>query len=220
MAENENKFELTPEGMPENQPAADDTAPEEVSEKGKDPKKSPLFKLANELFDILELFVLCAAAMLTLFTFVIRPTIVEGASMEDTLLGGDALLVSDLGYEPKNGDIIVAQNVSLPLYPDPIVKRVIGVGGQTVDIDFTTWTLTVDGKVVDEPYRKITPDRLRTSDWVFPMEIPEGYVFVMGDNRNHSADSRIADIGLIDERCIVGKAVIRIFPFSRITVFE
>ncbi|MBQ4043498.1 MAG: signal peptidase I [Clostridia bacterium] len=220
MAENESKFEPTPEEIPENQPAADEPVVEETPEQEKDPKKSPLFKLANELFDILELFVLCAAVMLTLFTFVIRPTIVKGASMEDTLLEGDALLVSDLGYEPKNGDIIVAQNVSLPLYPDPIVKRVIGVGGQTVDIDFTTWTLTVDGKVVDEPYRKLTPDRLRTSDWVFPMEIPEGYVFVMGDNRNHSADSRIADIGLIDERCVVGKAVIRIFPFSRITVFE
>jgi len=220
MAENESKFEPTPEEIPENQPAADDTAVEETPEETKDPKKSPLFKLANELFDILELFVLCAAVMLTLFTFVIRPTIVKGASMEDTLLEGDALLVSDLGYEPKSGDIIVAQNVSLPLYPDPIVKRVIGVGGQTVDIDFTTWTLTVDGKVVDEPYRKLTPDRLITSDWVFPMEIPEGYVFVMGDNRNHSADSRTSDIGLIDERCVVGKAVIRIFPFSRITVFE
>ena len=220
MAENESKFEPTPEEIPENQPAADEPVVEETPEQEKDPKKSPLFKLANELFDILELFVLCAAVMLTLLTFVIRPTIVKGASMEDTLLEGDALLVSDLGYEPKNGDIIVAQNVSLPLYPDPIVKRVIGVGGQTVDIDFTTWTLTVDGKVVDEPYRKLTPDRLRTSDWVFPMEIPEGYVFVMGDNRNHSADSRIADIGLIDERCVVGKAVIRIFPFSRITVFE
>jgi len=220
MAENENKFEPTPEEIPENQPAADERpAEEEAAEEAKDPKKSPLFKLANELFDILELFVLCAAVMLALFTFAVRPTIVKGASMEDTLLEGDALLVTDLGYEPQNGDIIVAQNVSLPLYPDPIVKRVIAVGGQTVDIDFTTWTLTVDGKVVDEPYRKLV-DRLRTSDWVFPMEIPEGYVFVMGDNRNHSADSRTSDIGLIDERCIVGKAVLRIFPFSRFTLFE
>lgn len=182
--------------------------------------RPPLRKLAEDLFEILELFVCCAAVLLTLFTFVARPTVVEGPSMEDTLVQGDTLIIASLGYEPKAGDIVVAQNVSLALYPEPIVKRVIATGGQTIDIDFTTWTVTVDGVEIDEPYRKVTAERLRTSDWSFPMEIPEGYVFVMGDNRNHSADSRSADIGLIDERCIVGKAVLRVLPLSRFTLFD
>ena len=184
------------------------------------PQKAPLLQLVNDIFDVLELFVIVASISLVVFTFLIRPTIVQGESMEDTLLGGDILLVSDVGYEATPGDIIVAQNVSLSLYPEAIVKRVIATEGQIVDIDFTTWTLTVDGVVVDEPYRKVTPDYLRTSDWEYPMEIPEGYVFVMGDNRNHSADSRCSDIGLIPEQCVVGHALLRLFPFSRFTVFD
>ena len=105
-------------------------------------------------------------------------------------------------------------------YNKPIVKRVIATAGQTVDIDFSTWTLTVDGVVIDEPYIKLTTDQQITSDWTYPMQIPEGYIFVMGDNRNHSADSRCRDIGLIDERCVVGKAFVRVFPLNRFTVFD
>ena len=179
-----------------------------------------LTKLAADLFDILELFAICASVILLVFAFIIRPTVVEGASMEDTLLGGDYLLVTNVGYEPTPGDIVVAHNVGLPYYSDPIVKRVIATAGQTVDIDFDTWTLTVDGIVVEEPYRKLTADDFRTSDWLYPITIPEGYVFVMGDNRNHSADSRSKDIGMMDERCIIGKAVLRVFPFDRITAFD
>lgn len=179
-----------------------------------------LTKLAGDLFDILELFAVCASVILLVFTFIIRPTVVQGPSMEDTLLEGDYLLVTSVGYEPTPGDIVIAHNVGLPYYSDPIVKRVIATAGQTVDIDFSTWTLTVDGKIVDEPYRKLTADDFRTSDWQYPITIPEGYVFVMGDNRNHSADSRSKDIGMMDERCIVGKAVLRVFPFDRFTAFD
>lgn len=184
------------------------------------PAQPPLLKLTNDIFDVLELFVFCAACVLSLFTFVIRPTVVYGASMEDTLLEGDALLVSPLAGEPECGDIIVAQNTALPLYPEAIVKRVIATEGQIIDIDFTSWTVTIDGVVLEEPYRKLTADYLRTSDWTYPKEIPEGYIFVMGDNRNHSADSRCSDIGLIDKRCVVGKALVRVFPFTRFTVFD
>lgn len=179
-----------------------------------------LTKLAGDIFDILELFAICASVILLIFTFLIRPTVVKGPSMEDTLLEGDYLLVTSIGYEPKPGDIVIAHNVGLPYYSDPIVKRVIATEGQVVDINFTTWTLTVDGVVVEEPYRKLTSDDFRTSDWVYPITIPEGYVFVMGDNRNHSADSRSKDIGMMDKRCIVGKAVMRAFPFERFTLFD
>ena len=140
--------------------------------------------------------------------------------MENTLLAGDYLLVSDIAYTPQAGDIVVVHNVGLRHYNKPIVKRVIATAGQTVDIDFSTWTLTVDGAVIDEPYIKLTTDQQLTSDWTYPMQIPEGYIFVMGDNRNHSADSRCRDIGLIDERCVVGKAFVRVFPLSRFTVFD
>ena len=219
MADNENKSGYTPD-IPEPTPEVNGTALSEGAAEKPEPEKPPLLKLAGDLFDILELFVLCASVLLAVFTFIARPTVVKGASMEDTLLEGDALIVSSVGCKPEPGDIVVAQNVSLPLYPEPIVKRVIAVGGQTIDIDFATWTVTIDGVELQEPYRKVTAERLRTSDWTFPMEIPEGYVFLMGDNRNHSADSRSADIGLIDERCIVGRAVLRVFPFNRFTFFE
>ena len=179
-----------------------------------------LHRMARDIFDIAELFVFCASVILIIFSFIIRPTVVDGPSMEDTLINRDYLLVSDFAYTPTPGDIVVVHNVGLYLYDDPIIKRVIATGGQTVDIDFSTWTVTVDGKVLDEPYMKLTNDDLRTSDWIFPITIPEGYIFVMGDNRNHSADSRSRNIGMIDTRCVVGKAVVRVLPFDRFTVFD
>ena len=179
-----------------------------------------LRKLASDIFEILEMFTVCASVIMILFTFVVHPTVVNGPSMENTLLHNDYLLVSALPYEPEAGDIVVIHNVGLRHYSDPIIKRVIATEGQVIDIDFETWTVTVDGEVVDEPYRKLAADGYITSDWSYPIVVPEGHVFVMGDNRNHSADSRSREIGLIDERCIVGKAIVRLFPFSRFTVFD
>lgn len=182
--------------------------------------KERMLKAAKEIFEVVEMFTVCASVIMILFSFFVHPTVVEGESMENTLLGGDYLLVSDIAYTPQAGDIVVVHNVGLRHYNKPIVKRVIATAGQTVDIDFSTWTLTVDGVVIDEPYIKLTTDQQITSDWTYPMQIPEGHIFVMGDNRNHSADSRCRDIGLIDERCVVGKAFVRVFPLSRFTVFD
>lgn len=179
-------------------------ATENVSAKKKD---------TTTFLDILESFVLSAVAVVLLFTLVFRITIVDGPSMQDTLRHGDALLVSNLFYTPKCGDVVIVHQPT-ESYPDPIVKRVIAVGGQTIDIDFNTWTVTVDGVVIEEDYIKLTTDQRVTSDFTFPMEIPEGYVFVMGDNRNHSADSRSSKIGLIDERMIVGHVLLRFKPLS------
>ena len=170
-----------------------------------------------DIFDVLELFTFCAAVIITLFTFVGRVTIVQGPSMENTLIQNDILVVAEGCYEPKQGDIVVVQNVGLiDQYSAPIVKRVIALGGQTIDIDFATWTVTVDGVLVEEPYRKDDGSYRLTSDWTYPLTVPEGYVFCMGDNRNKSADSRCMEIGLIDERCVIGHAVFRLFPFSKI----
>lgn len=166
-------------------------------------------RIASTLLDVLESFVLAAMAVLILFTCAFRVSIVKGQSMEDTLFEGDVILLHDVFYTPKYGDIVVIHQPT-PHYPDPLVKRIIAVGGQTVDIDFSTWEVTVDGVVLEEDYMKLETDRRITSDYTFPMTIPEGYVFVMGDNRNHSADSRSSDIGLIDERSILGKFIWRV----------
>ena len=201
----------SPETSADTESAAQETPP--------DPK-ARLRKTASDIYEIVEMFTVCEAVIMLLFTFIVHPTMVLGPSMEDTLIQNDYLLVSDVAYTPTRGDIVVVHNVGLRHYSDPIVKRVIATEGQIIDIDFATWTVTVDGEVIDEPYIKLTPDDYRTSDWSYPLQVPDGYLFVMGDNRNHSADSRCRDIGLIDERCVVGKAIVRVFPFDRFTVFE
>jgi signal peptidase I len=207
------------QSIPQEQGQDGSSAPSPASPSSLSPKERAI-KAAKDIFEIIEMFTVCASVIMILFSFFVHPTVVEGESMENTLLGGDYLLVSDIAYTPQAGDIVVVHNVGLRHYNKPIVKRVIATAGQTVDIDFSTWTLTVDGVVIDEPYIKLTTDQQLTSDWTYPMQIPEGYIFVMGDNRNHSADSRCRDIGLIDERCVVGKAFVRVFPLNRFTVFD
>ena len=166
---------------------------------------------ARNIFDFAELMVYAFGLILLLFTFVARVTVVEGPSMQKTLSEGERLLISDIAYTPKNGDIVIFQ-VPGDTFEKPIVKRVIAVAGQTVDIDFDTWTLTIDGEVIDESdYRYIDIFASTvTSDYSFPITVPEGYVFVMGDNRNHSCDSRDNRIGLVDTRTILGHVLLRL----------
>ena len=114
--------------------------------------------------------------------------------------------ITAAGYQPKYGDVVI---ISQPnQYNEVLIKRIIAVGGQTVDVDATAGTVTVDGKVLYEPY--IREQTLTQGNMNFPLTVPEGYVFVMGDNRNHSTDSRYKSIGLIDERYIMGKAFYRV----------
>lgn len=184
-------------------------------------KKKSKFLLA--IYDFVEMLALVTIAILLCFSFVFRLNIVEGPSMENTLHTGEYLLVSDLFYEPTPGDIVVIHDLTAGNYTAPLVKRVIATEGQIVDIDFDTWTLKVDGKTVDESlYRYLDPAYTLSSIHFmdFPITIKPGHVFVMGDNRNHSADSRLEEIGQIDERCIVGKAYARIFPLDKATWFK
>lgn len=167
----------------------------------------------SSLFDYLEIFVYSAIAVVLIFTFGFRLTNVMGPSMEDTLIQDEKLLISNLFYEPEQGDIVVFHE--LGYYNEPIVKRVIATEGQVVDIDFSTWTVTVDGVPVEEDYRKLTSGSQLTSDYTYPMTVPENCLFVMGDNRNHSADSRSALIGFVDCRQILGRVICRISPFDR-----
>ena len=184
-----------------------------------DKKEKKPADLLGSIYEIAEMVATVTVIVLIMFAFVIRLNIVDGQSMEQTLYHGEYLAVTDLFYEPEVGDIVIVHEISAFPYHNPLVKRVIATEGQTVDIDFETWTLTVDGKVVEENYRYIADDMLLTSDYPFPITVPENEIFVLGDNRNHSADSRQIEIGTVDVRCIVGKAVARLSPISKFEIF-
>ena len=197
------------------------TPESETADKTKVPKeKRTLRDHLGDLYELLEMLGVVSAIIMIMFAFVFRLNIVDGHSMDMTLAHGEYLGVSDLFYEPTPGDIVIIHKINADPYVNPIVKRVIATEGQTVDIDFSTWTLRVDGEVIDEPYRYISDDYLLTSDWTFPVTVGENEIFVMGDNRNNSADSRTEEIGMIDTRCVIGKAYVRIFPINKFEIFE
>ena len=151
------------------------------------------------------------AGILLVFSLLFRVVVVSGASMNDTLVHGDWILLLGNGLyaEPKYGDIIVASKDSFK-NGEPIIKRVIATEGQTVDIDFHAGIVYVDGTALEEPYT-LTPTNLMEGV-SFPLTVDEGCIFVMGDNRNESRDSRSDMIGLIDCREVLGKAIFLIFP--------
>ena len=157
-----------------------------------------------------DLLIMLAVIMIV-FLLVFRVIVVSGSSMYSTLIDGDyLLLVSNLFYrEPQYGDIIVASKES---FDDgkPIIKRVIATEGQTVDIDFEAGIVYVDGEALEEPYT-YTPTNIEEG-MDFPLTVEENCVFAMGDNRNRSHDSRSRDIGLIDSREILGKAIYLFLP--------
>ena len=176
-------------------------------------KKNP----AADVYAVLHDFVYILAVITLVFVFVIRLEGVSGPSMTPTLLDGEymALLSNFISRDYEQGDIVVA---TVPTFDDarPIVKRVIATAGQTVDIDFSNGEVRVDGVLLEEPYINEPTLTDFDSGLDYPVTVPEGCVFLMGDNRNHSADSRYAPIGCVDTDYILGKVILRIFPFSRI----
>lgn len=172
-------------------------------------QKKPGWKV-NIALTLRDIFIYLGAICI-LFLLVFRVVVVSGTSMNHTLLDGDYLLLvsSTLYRNPKQGDIVVASKAS---FEDgtPIVKRVIAVEGQTVDIDFQNSIVYVDGVALEEDYAW-TPT-IHSGGVEFPLEVQEGCVFVMGDNRSNSRDSRFLEIGQIDKREIIGKAIFLFFP--------
>ena len=171
----------------------------------------------QDLFEWLQMIMGCVLVAVVLFNGFIRLTRVDGHSMDNTLNDGEMMLVWSLGYEPQQGDIVVLnKTISPTLGGKAIVKRVIATGGQTVDIDYDTGTVYVDGEALDEPYIKETMYRpgyptMQETHW----EVPEGSIFVMGDNHNGSTDSRDSGVGCVDEGYLLGKVVLGLWPPSR-----
>lgn len=155
------------------------------------------------------------AAIITvfiLFTFMFRMVDVDGESMRDTLNDGDWLVLSSFVISPEYADIVVISREWTD--EKPLIKRVIALENDVVDIDFDAHIVRVNGQVLSEPY--ILSPTERKFDVEFPVTVPEGYIFVMGDNRNNSLDSRSSVVGCVKIEKIVGKAVFRLAPFGRI----
>ena len=165
----------------------------------------------RDLYEWVQSLVGSVLVVVAIFTFVIRMMGVDGHSMLNTLQHGDRLLVvnSMLYHDYKYGDIVILRKNGV-FDDDPIVKRVIATGGQTVDIDFETGAVYVDGTLLEEDY--INELTFVEEGTEFPLTVPEGSIFVMGDNRNHSSDSRDASLGTVDTRYVIGRAVILAFP--------
>ena len=164
--------------------------------------------------------VIAVAVVLLLFTFVGRVATVDGGSMLPTLTHGERLLVQELGYKPAQGDIVICQSVTYGM-ETPLVKRIIALEGQTITVDFKNWKVFVDGVELEEDYINYQPTAYMNGwDYGDSYTVPEGCVFVMGDNRNNSQDSRRIAVGPIDERLILGRAVLGISAKDGIRIFS
>ena len=168
-------------------------------------------KEGRDLYEWVQALVCSVLTVVLVFTFGIRLIGVDGHSMVPTLQDGDRLLVTTslLSGDYEYGDIVIIQKGSFA-GGEPIVKRVIATGGQTVDIDFETGAVYVDGTLLEEDY--INELTFVEEGTEFPLTVPEGSIFVMGDNRNHSSDSRDASLGTVDTRYVIGRAVLLAFP--------
>ncbi|MDR3209053.1 MAG: signal peptidase I [Oscillospiraceae bacterium] len=163
---------------------------------------------SREMYDWIQCIVSTVVLILLLFTFVGRQIGVIGPSMLDTLHDKDRLIITNLFYTPKYGDIII---IKTDFFGDnPIVKRVIATEGQTVDIDFGTHEVKVDGVILNEPY--INEPTAKREDFSGPVTVPPGCLFVMGDNRNYSTDSRSETVGFVDTRNVLGKVLLIVLP--------
>ena len=182
----------------------------ETKEDKYDPEKP---RLVDWVFDLCEMFVFVLLAVVLLTSFLFKHSIVDGNSMLNTLENGDHLIISDVFYVPERGDIIVFEDYSTPL-KKAVVKRVIGLPGETVEVkknlsgDFIVY---INGVLLEEEYayNNIDFSSPNTGTWV----VPEGEIFVMGDNRYNSTDSR--DIGTIKIDSILGKVLIRFYPVEK-----
>ncbi len=169
-------------------------------------KPQEQFNLKKEILSWVETIIVAMVLVALIITFVGRMMRVEGSSMVPTLQNGERIITTPLYKELKHNDIVVIRRKD----DKPLVKRIIGLPGDKININFDTHEVFVNDKVVDEPF--INEPTTRQYDVTFPATVPEGCYFVMGDNRNYSDDSRDSQIGMIDGRNIFGKAVFAVWP--------
>ena len=179
------------------------------------------------LFDYLELFAWSVFVVMILFTFAMRLCRVDGSSMENTLYNGENILLYSLGYTPQQDDIVVF-HLTDKEGQKTLVKRVIATEGQNVTVNFATKEIRVDGVLYEDShsilknssdanigrYTLFAKHHYDAEKKIFSATVPEGHIFVMGDNRNNSKDSRDTEIGFVDTRCVLGKAIVRLSPFK------
>lgn len=211
---NGNNFDMNKAGFTVN------TEIDEVKNQGKREEK---FSRKKEIFEWLDVVSVALIIVVLIFGFVFRVATISGDSMLNTLHNGEMVIIRNLFYKAEAGDIVViSRNIENSAETDvlgqgPIIKRIIATENQTVDIDFEKGIVSVDGKVLEEDY--ISTPTTEKRDVEFPVTVPEGHVFVLGDNRLVSLDSRSSSIGtdgMVDERYILGQAVFRVFPFKNI----
>jgi signal peptidase I len=157
-----------------------------------------------------------------IFTLLCRGVSVSGHSMEPTLLDKEYLVISRLFYEPKQGDIVVVQSPKYKEGKEAIIKRIIATEGQTIRINFKTWQVWVDGVLLQEDYIKRDSAFSMDCEDLFPdanseavVTVADNCIFVMGDNRNGSLDSRSQQIGQIPTEYIMGRVLFRLTPLNR-----
>ncbi len=174
------------------------------------------FNWKREVIEWVQAIVLALVIALFIRTFIFSLIKVQGNSMLPTLHNNDRLVVVRLMYKPKQGDVVIFRP---PLHKDtPYVKRVIALPGQTVDIDFQKHQVIIDGEIQNEDYiNELTTNPGNVS---FPQTVPDDTIFVLGDNRNNSRDSRHIDVGMIPYKAIMGRAVFRIWPLNNIGILH
>lgn len=229
------KENMEPE-VDERQGSAGDPAEEDAA--GNDENIAPgeesggFRQFLSDAVEILESTIITVFSIVLIFTYLLHPVNVVGESMVPTLNDGDKIFMSMVNPNISYGDIVIINNDASYLldsgsgsvvrntsaqFNECIIKRVIATGGQTLDIDFEKGEVTVDGEVLNEPYI----NDLTTIDlgaFSYPLTVPDGYYFVMGDNRNRSTDSRSPYVGLVKKDQIYGKAVIRYSPLSEFKI--
>ncbi len=224
--------EMTPDTQAEENtpdPQTAETTPDAPTEENTpEPQAKTRAELFADVMEIVETMLVSVFVVLMVFTYLARPVTVDGRSMVPTLNDQDKLVMLRLLYTPKQGDIVVVDNYEGHVFDaegnvvesgrslnENIIKRVIAVAGQTVTVDERAGEVYVDGKALHENYIN---ERTLTNDgaFIYPITIPEGYVFVMGDNRNKSTDSRSSCVGLVSEEDVLGNAYFRYYPVTDI----